>query len=47
MNDLWYIETKENNGIYLRFAKGVDIGLKKKYRLFADGYGEIMCFQLN
>ena len=34
MNDLWYIETKENNGIYLRFAKGVDIGLKKKIQAF-------------
>lgn len=34
MKDLWYMDTCENRGVSLRFAKGVDGGLKRKIMAF-------------
>ena len=34
MNDLWHIDAKENRGVCLRFAEGVDNELKKKIQAF-------------
>ena len=34
MKDLWYIDTCEKRGVSLRFAKGVDGGLKRKIMAF-------------
>ena len=34
MKDLWHIDTDENRGVYLHFAKGIDCELKQKIMAF-------------